>query len=186
MPGPRNQKKQRGSDAKKSKKKTSSKTPLADVAYAQVIEVSPTRHALGEVTETTSELDVSFRALSLETAYVGAVSPKNASQSRENASRPAVPSALDTPASPAEPSPLHTPPLPSLTLYSHTDGLPPPCIEDPGSGPRVRDTLTFLASPFAVRPAEAADAPLCAELAQDEVLSMIQELLPAELALVCL
>jgi hypothetical protein len=61
--------------------------------------------------------------------------------------------------------------------------LPPePFIFDPGNGPRVRDTRTFLGSFFAQPPA--LDDPMCAELAQVEVLEMLMTILPEEIAMV--
>ncbi|CCM00978.1 uncharacterized protein FIBRA_03026 [Fibroporia radiculosa] len=60
--------------------------------------------------------------------------------------------------------------------------LTEPFIHDPGSGPRVRDTRAFLASSFAA-PASL-DDPLCAEFAQDEMLEMLSTILPEETALI--
>lgn len=58
-----------------------------------------------------------------------------------------------------------------------------PNIYDPGNGPRVRDTHTFLSSFFAQPPA--LDDPLCAEFAQEEILQMLCTVLPEETAIVC-
>lgn len=57
-----------------------------------------------------------------------------------------------------------------------------PYIHDPGNGPRVRDTRTFLTSFFAHPPS--LEDPLCAEFAQEEVLQMLMTVLPEETALV--
>lgn len=57
-----------------------------------------------------------------------------------------------------------------------------PNIYDPGNGPRVRDTRTFLSSFFAHPPA--LDDPLCAEFAQEEILQMLCTALPEETAIV--
>jgi hypothetical protein len=62
------------------------------------------------------------------------------------------------------------------------DDTPYIYIHDPGNGPRVRDTRTFLSSFFAQPPAM--DDPLCAEFAQEEVLQMLMTVLPEETALV--
>jgi hypothetical protein len=59
-----------------------------------------------------------------------------------------------------------------------------PYVEQTSRGIRVRNARTFVASPLASPPADAAEAPLCAELAQEEVLDMLRELLPDELAVV--
>ncbi|KAK7443571.1 hypothetical protein VKT23_015744 [Stygiomarasmius scandens] len=58
-----------------------------------------------------------------------------------------------------------------------------PYIHDPGNGPRVRDTRAFLASAYFAQ-APALDDPLCAEFAQEEVLQMLQTVLPDEMALI--
>jgi hypothetical protein len=49
--------------------------------------------------------------------------------------------------------------------------LKSPYIHDPGNGPRVRDTRTFLSSYFA-QPA-ALDDPLCAEFAQEVITTVL-------------
>jgi hypothetical protein len=173
MPGPRNQKKHRGSEAKRPKKKGAAKGVIAaSLAYAEVVEIPPT-NAVAVSPKAASVPDASLRALSLETAYVGSLGPNDASDLAMHASSP--------PSVPPSP-PLRTPSSPS---GNYDEGFPPPCIEDPGSGPRVRDAVAFLSSPFAVRSADETDAPLCAELAQGEVLFMVREVLPEELAIVC-
>jgi len=66
-----------------------------------------------------------------------------------------------------------------------SEGLPLPkipFIQDPGNGPRVRDTRTFLASSFAAPPS--LEDPLCAEFAQEELLQMLCSVLPEETALI--
>ena len=60
--------------------------------------------------------------------------------------------------------------------------LQTPYIHDPGNGPRVKNTRTFLTSYFAQPPS--LDEPLCAEFAQEEVLQMLCTVLPEETALV--
>ncbi|TFK47223.1 hypothetical protein OE88DRAFT_1686660 [Heliocybe sulcata] len=57
-----------------------------------------------------------------------------------------------------------------------------PCIVDPGNGPRVKDISVFLSSRFAAPPA--ANDPMCAEFAQEEVLEMLSTVLPEEMAMV--
>ncbi|KAJ2934565.1 hypothetical protein H1R20_g2542, partial [Candolleomyces eurysporus] len=57
----------------------------------------------------------------------------------------------------------------------------PPVIHDPGNGPRVRDVKGFLKSEFFAQ-MPAFDDPLCAEFAQEEVLQMLQTVLPEEVA----
>ncbi|THV02658.1 hypothetical protein K435DRAFT_749049 [Dendrothele bispora CBS 962.96] len=58
-----------------------------------------------------------------------------------------------------------------------------PYIHDPGNGPRVRDTRAFLASGYFAQ-APALNDPLCAEFAQEEVLQMLETVLPDELAMI--
>jgi hypothetical protein len=173
MPGPRNQKKHRA-EAKKAKKKEKGAAKAlvpATLAYAEVIDVPP---VAPETSGSTSVLDASYVALSLETAYVGTVCPNGLSNATENLMRcKPSPSVSTSPSAPV-PSP------PAL----NEEAFPTPCIEDPGSGPRVRDAVAFLASPWAIRPATRDEAPLCAELAEEEVLSMIREILPEQLAVV--
>ena len=60
--------------------------------------------------------------------------------------------------------------------------LAPPCVEDRGNGPHVRDVAAFLASKLAAPPSR--DDALCAEFARPEVRAMLCEVLPAETALV--
>ncbi|KAJ4498724.1 hypothetical protein C8R41DRAFT_123689 [Lentinula lateritia] len=67
--------------------------------------------------------------------------------------------------------------------YDSQIQLQEPYIYDPGNGPRVRDTRAFLASRYFSQP-PALDDPLCAEFAQEEVLQMLQTVLPEELALI--
>jgi hypothetical protein len=121
----------------------------------------------------------SVKVVTLEVATIQVVSSvKEAKLAVEQA-----PTAEPVPAPAPALVPLSALELPNSTLgEAYSDGLPPPCIEDPGTGPRVRDAKAFLASPFAVRTAHAEDAPLCAEMAQEEILAMIMELLPEELA----
>ncbi|TDL26977.1 hypothetical protein BD410DRAFT_783093 [Rickenella mellea] len=70
------------------------------------------------------------------------------------------------------------------------DAVPPdasnlkPFIEDPGNGPRVKDTRAFLRSFFALPPS--LDDPTCAYFARDGVLAALLELLPEEIAHVCI
>lgn len=59
-------------------------------------------------------------------------------------------------------------------------GEPP--IYDPGTGPRVKSMGEFLRSSFASEPTW--DDELCAEFAQEEMLEMLREVLPEEMALV--
>ncbi|KAF5361420.1 hypothetical protein D9758_006214 [Tetrapyrgos nigripes] len=58
-----------------------------------------------------------------------------------------------------------------------------PYIHNPGNGPRVRDIRAFLASGYFAQ-APAFNDPLCAEFAQEEVLQMLQTVLPDEMALI--
>jgi hypothetical protein len=174
MPGPRNQKKQRGTEAKKSRKKGTSKSLVAaSLAYAEVVDI-PAVVAV-DTPEPVRAHDVSYVALSLNTAYVSIVGPNDASNAAEPTSKciASHPPRL-SPAPPVPPSPLAHDAVP----------FPAPCIEDPGSGPRVRDAVAFLASPWAIRPATLDEAPLCAELAEEDVLAMVREILPEELAVV--
>jgi hypothetical protein len=55
-------------------------------------------------------------------------------------------------------------------------------IDDPGNGPRVRDVRAFLDSYFAQPPS--LDDPLCAAFASEEILQMLEKVLPQETALV--
>ena len=57
-----------------------------------------------------------------------------------------------------------------------------PPIYDPGTGPRVKSMGQFLRSSFASEPTW--DDELCAEFAQEEMLEMLREVLPGEMALV--
>jgi len=59
-------------------------------------------------------------------------------------------------------------------------GEPP--VYDPGTGPRVRSMGKFLRSRFASEPTW--EDELCAEFAQEEMLEMLREVLPEEMALV--
>jgi hypothetical protein len=182
MPGPRNNKR---SQPKKPKTKTkaASKATHFELAALTPATIPITLGTLGQdVYRPSTELCMdSVKAVTLEVATIQVVSSvKEAKLAVEQA-----PTAEPVPA-PA-PAPALVPPsaleLPNSTLgEAYSDGLPPPCIEDPGTGPRVRDAKAFLASPFAVRTAHAEDAPLCAEMAQEEILAMIMELLPEELA----
>jgi hypothetical protein len=170
MPGPKNQKKRNAPSQKKNKRKTAQFEALVQPTVSQTPPPN-TRHP-------EEDLDTSLRALSLETAYVGVVGPND----MHGAHSSVTTSHLLNPVI----SPPPEPPTPAISVpYITGAKLPPPSIEDPGSGPRVRDAQAFLCSPFAMRAADATEAPLCAELAQDEVLLMIKELLPEELAIVC-
>jgi hypothetical protein len=78
-----------------------------------------------------------------------------------------------------QPTPdLKRPPSTVSPIFSH------PCLEQTASGLRVRDVASFLVSPFSSPPASEAEAPLCAELAQEEVLDMMRQLLPDDVAVV--
>lgn len=57
-----------------------------------------------------------------------------------------------------------------------------PPIYDPGTGPRVKSMGEFLRSSFASEPTW--DDELCAEFAQEEMVEMLREVLPEEMALV--
>lgn len=57
-----------------------------------------------------------------------------------------------------------------------------PPVYDPGTGPRVKSMGEFLRSSFASEPTW--DDELCAEFAQEEMLEMLREILPEEMALV--
>lgn len=57
-----------------------------------------------------------------------------------------------------------------------------PPIYDPGTGPRVKSMGEFLRSSFASEPT--LEDELCAEFAQEEMLEMLSEVLPEEIALV--
>jgi hypothetical protein len=57
-----------------------------------------------------------------------------------------------------------------------------PPVYDPGTGPRVRSMGEFLRSSFASEPTW--DDELCAEFAQEEMMEMLREILPEEMALV--
>ncbi|EMD35166.1 hypothetical protein CERSUDRAFT_97088 [Gelatoporia subvermispora B] len=70
----------------------------------------------------------------------------------------------------------------SLPYDTCSSMLRTPFIQNPGSGPRVRDTRAFLVSTFAAPPSF--DDPLCAEFAQEEVLEMLCAILPEETALI--
>ncbi|KAG8908915.1 hypothetical protein FRB99_000018 [Tulasnella sp. 403] len=59
---------------------------------------------------------------------------------------------------------------------------PPPFITNPGNGPRVLDVVQFLASPFADQPSTT--DPRCLDLGSPEVLPILAELLPPEVALI--
>jgi hypothetical protein len=88
MPGPRNQKKHRGSEAKRPKKKGAAKGVIAaSLAYAEVVEIPPT-NAVAVSPKAASVPDASLRALSLETAYVGSLGPNDASDLAIHASSP--------------------------------------------------------------------------------------------------
>ncbi|KAK0213500.1 hypothetical protein IW262DRAFT_310731 [Armillaria fumosa] len=84
---------------------------------------------------------------------------------------------------PLPPKPVSPAPKPvSPTLTDH-DVVPKlPFIYDPGNGPRVRDTSSFLSSFFAQAPA--LDIPMCAEFAQEEIRQMLSTVLPEETALI--
>ncbi|KAF9784674.1 hypothetical protein BJ322DRAFT_984588, partial [Thelephora terrestris] len=56
-----------------------------------------------------------------------------------------------------------------------------PPVYDPGTGPRVKSMGEFLRSSFASEPT--LDDELCAEFAQEEMLEMLREVLPEEMAL---
>ncbi|OBZ74911.1 hypothetical protein A0H81_05322 [Grifola frondosa] len=100
--------------------------------------------------------------------------------------------------SPSPSPPLATPPpapnipvtpekMPNVhSIYAQEDDVPvslqTPFIEDPGNGPRVRNTRAFLASSFAAPPS--LDDPMCAEFAQEEVLQMLCSVLPEETAMI--
>ena len=58
-----------------------------------------------------------------------------------------------------------------------------PPVYDAGTGPRVKSMGEFLRSSFASEPTW--DDELCAEFAQEEMLEMLREVLPEEMALVC-
>ena len=67
--------------------------------------------------------------------------------------------------------PLNDPPL-----------LPQPCIHDPGNGPRVKDLMGFLKSPFSSQPSwEVKD---CMAYHHQEVMDFLSTLLPFEQAVV--
>lgn len=57
-----------------------------------------------------------------------------------------------------------------------------PPVYDSGTGPRVKSMGEFLRSSFASEPTW--DDELCAEFAQEEMLEMLREVLPEEMALV--
>ncbi|PPQ66861.1 hypothetical protein CVT24_008569 [Panaeolus cyanescens] len=78
-------------------------------------------------------------------------------------------------------SPL-IPPIKGLTKAVEKALFEEPFIQDPGNGPRVRDTKAFMRSFFAQPPAW--DDPLCAEFAQEEIFQMLRTVLPEDMALV--
>jgi hypothetical protein len=183
MPGPRNNKRVQPKKPK-TKAKAASKATQFELAALTPATIPITLGTLGQddVYRPSTELCMdSVKAVTLEVATIQFVSSVKETKLAVEQAPTAEPVPAPAPApAPVSPSALE---LPHSTLAeAYPDGLPPPCIEDPGTGPRVRDAKAFLASPFAVRTAHAEDAPLCAEMAQEEVLAMIMELLPEELA----
>lgn len=67
-------------------------------------------------------------------------------------------------------------------VSGETSSLREPPVYDPGTGPRVRSMGEFLGSSFASEPTW--DDELCAEFAQEEMVEMLREVLPEEMALV--
>ncbi|PBK71713.1 hypothetical protein ARMSODRAFT_1016713 [Armillaria solidipes] len=84
---------------------------------------------------------------------------------------------------PLPPKPVSSAPKPVFPTPTDHDVVPKlPFIYDPGNGPRVRDTGSFLSSFFAQAPAM--DIPMCAEFAQEEIRQMLSTVLPEETALI--
>ncbi len=84
---------------------------------------------------------------------------------------------------PLPPKPVSRTPKPVSPAHTDHDVVPNlPFIYDPGNGPRVRDTSSFLSSFFAQAPAM--NIPMCAEFAQEEIRQMLSTVLPEETALV--
>lgn len=158
MPGPRNQKKARKAQAQKERKRTAVRGSLENITNAHIAaETSLPPHPAAAA-------DVRHEppAASPKPVEPALTPPPTSYHATLHTSDPSVPHPY---ASTAPPSPFGS-----------------PCIEDQGTGPRVRDAHTFITSSFAHPPS--LDDPLCVELAQPEVLDMLLALLPADLALV--
>ncbi|KIP09396.1 hypothetical protein PHLGIDRAFT_116347 [Phlebiopsis gigantea 11061_1 CR5-6] len=168
MPGPSNSKKKKKGQAKKQKRVKAQHEPPAE----QSVPIPPADSrspSLLAPSPTSSP------------AFPPSVSPRRYRPLRSQPLR--FRSSTLTPSPPPPPEPPHPARVACEPQKDASDALlRPPCVEDLGSGPHVRDIGAFLDSRIAAPPS--ADDALCAEFAQREVLEMLRAVLPAETAMI--
>ena len=173
MPGPANSKKKKKNQAKKHKRAQPQKEPPAE----QPVLIPP------QESRTPSPL--------VRSPKTCPTSPRSTPRRRYKPLRSQPirfhTSTLTTHAPSTPPPPPPEPPHPAPVAHEPQKDtfaalLSPPCVEDFGSGPHVRDISAFLDSRIAAPPS--AEDALCAEFAQREVLEMLCAVLPPETAMV--
>lgn len=165
MPGPQNTKRKKKQQAAKEKVKAK-KTILAEVQ--QNVAQQPTSPAIDYENQDEIVYLASRRA-----SVENKIDPKrrhsnSRSQSRENI-------LLD--------STGYSKNLHDTTARSPELWVAEPFITDPGNGPRVKDMRAYLSSFFC--PPVTYDDPQCSAFAREEVLGLLEAVLPHEVALVC-
>lgn len=164
MPGPRNDKKKRKQQAEKAKSKTKSKkVVLADAQPGQNIE-----------SNTSSILTVETQdneAFPAPRHIQGECTDDTATSERYRQEKKDVPIRII-----ADESRQVSPTCPTVTWNSE------PFVTDPGNGPRVKDMRAYLASFFC--PPVTYSHQECAAFGREEVLGLLEAVLPHEVALV--